>query len=124
MKKGKTVDTGVIRIFPTGATRDTAKDKIDYDGFLSAPVLRAYGAYMHKHRVQADGSLRDSANWQKGISREVYRKSAWRHFLAWWEQHRNGQDTTEVACALLFNIMGDTHEALKTNPNPKWIAKK
>lgn len=123
MKKN-TIDTGVIRKFVTGATRDSAADKVDYDGFLSVHVLRAYGAYMHKHRVQSDGSVRDSDNWQHGIPREVYRKSAWRHFVDWWAQHRAGKDTTESACALLFNIMGDTHEALKGRMIPEWLQQK
>ena len=101
------------RTFSTGATRDTDADKLDFDGFLSAPVLRSFAAYMHKNRKRRDGSLRASDNWQKGIPREQYRKSAWRHFMEWWEMHRAGQDTTEAACALLFNVMGDTHEALK-----------
>ena len=101
------------RTFSTGATRDTDADKLDFDGFLSAPVLRRFAEYMHKHRKMRDGSLRASDNWQKGIPREQYRKSAWRHFAEWWEMHRAGKDTTEAACALLFNLMGDTHEALK-----------
>lgn len=105
--------TPPIRTFATGATRDTDDGKIDFDGFLSAPVLRAFGAYMHKHRIQSDGTLRDSDNWQKGIPREQYRKSAFRHFLEWWEAHRNGEDVTEKACAVLFNLMGDLHEHLK-----------
>jgi hypothetical protein len=101
-----------MRTFATGATRDTCTDKIDFDGFLSIPFLRAFGAYMHKHRKQSDGSMRASDNWQKGIPREVYRSSAWRHFIDWWQAHREGKDTTEHACALMFNIQGDTHEAL------------
>lgn len=109
------MSTKRIRTFATGATRDTDAGKIDFDGFLSPAVLRAYGAYMHRHRVQSDGSIRDSDNWQKGIPREQYRKSAWRHFMDWWELHRAGQDATEAACALLFNVMGDMHEALKTD---------
>jgi hypothetical protein len=108
-----TIDTGTVRQFATGATRDTAMDKPDFDGFLSESVLRAFGAYMHKHRKQSDGSLRDSDNWQKGIPRPVYRKSAWRHFLDWWGRHRRNEDIEEAACALLFNVMGDLHEYLK-----------
>jgi hypothetical protein len=101
------------RTFSTGATRDADTDKLDFDGFLSAPVLQRFAEYMHENRKMRDGSLRDSDNWQKGIPREQYRKSAWRHFMEWWEAHRAGKDTTEAACALLFNVMGDTHEAVK-----------
>lgn len=113
-----THDTPKVRTFETGATRDNDESKHDFDGFLSPHVLDAFGAYMHKHRHQADGKLRDSDNWQKGIPRTQYRKSAWRHFLAWWKKHRNGEDTTEEGCAILFNIMGDLHEALKPKSPP------
>ena len=102
-----------VRTFRTGATRDTDEHKLDFDGFLSPLALRAFGRYMHSHRKQSDGQLRDSDNWQKGIPREVFRKSAFRHFLEWWELHRAGEDTTEQVCALLFNLMGDLHESEK-----------
>lgn len=107
-----------IRTFPTGATRSADADKPDFDGFLSPAALSAFGRYMHRHRIQPDGKLRDSDNWQKGIPREQYRKSAFRHFLAWWEGHRAGRDVTEEACALLFNVMGDLHEAAKNQNSP------
>lgn len=108
-------DNGTLRTFDTGATRDTAQNKPDYDGFLSPAVLEAYGAYMHRNRVQSDGTLRDSDNWQKGIPRDVYRKSAWRHFLAFWKHARSGEDgaATQDAMALMFNVMGWTHETIK-----------
>ena len=103
------------RKFDTGAMRDTEQGKPDYEGFLSSAVLKRYGEYMHQHRHMADGSVRDSDNWQRGIPRSVYIKSAWRHFMDWWTAHRNG-DTLEVEdalCALLFNTMGYLHETLK-----------
>lgn len=106
-----------MRNFDTGATRDTEAGKLDYDGFLSPLSLKAFAEYMNKHRMQSDGSLRASDNWQKGIPREVYRKSAWRHFFSWWEKHRNGEDCLEDACGILFNIMGDMHEMLKQAKN-------
>ncbi len=109
-------DNGKIRTFDTGATRDTSQEKIDFDGFLSEDVLRAYGAYMHKHRRQSDGSLRASDNWQKGIPRDEYRKSCFRHFIDWWGQHRRDKmdpAIVDMACAMLFNISGDLHEYFK-----------
>jgi len=104
-----------MRSFETGATRNTDAGKLDYEGFLSPLVLKRYAEYMNKHRVQADGSLRDSDNWQKGIPRNVYMKSAWRHFFDWWSCHRNlgtgGQvELEESLCALVFNAMGYLHE--------------
>lgn len=111
--------TGPVRTFETGATRDTDQGKFDYEGFFSPLVIERYARYMHKHRIQPDGQLRDSDNWQRGIPRQAYMKSAWRHFFDWWAAARGLQtlarDTVEEAiCALLFNAMGYLHEHLKT----------
>ena len=106
-----------MRTFDTGATRDTDDDKIDYEGFLSPLVLTRFGEYMHKHRNQADGKLRASDNWQKGIPREAYIKSAWRHFVDWWWLHRRypirGTLLEDALCGVLFNVCGYLHEVLK-----------
>lgn len=102
-----------MRQFETGATRDTDAGKIDFEGFLSPLALEAFGEYMNKNRVQADGNLRDSDNWQKGIPKEAYMKSAWRHFFSVWKHYREEQDYTEDLCALLFNVQGLLHETLK-----------
>jgi len=109
---------GQVRQFTTGATRDTDKYKFDYEGFLSPQVLYAYAQYMHKHRKQSDGTLRDSDNWQKGIPRAQYMKSLWRHFMEFWSWHRNScghydEIATELLCAIMFNTMGYLHEVLK-----------
>jgi hypothetical protein len=107
----------MIRSFDTGATRDTDEGKYDYDGFLSPAVIHRFGEYMHKHRLQADGALRDSDNWQKGIPKAQYVKSAWRHFMDWWAISRKApvreHDVEEALCALMFNTMGYLHEVLK-----------
>ena len=111
---------GKIRVFNTGATRDTDEGKHDYEGFLSPLVMRRFGEYMNKHRKQSDGSLRDSDNWQKGIPKDAYIKSAFRHFLDWWLEHRgySGRENIEEAlCALLFNVQGYLHEHLKQKIN-------
>jgi hypothetical protein len=96
----------VPRAFVTGATRDQDVDKYDYEGFLAPGVLERFAEYMHKHRLQLDGTLRDSDNWQRGIPRDAYMKSAWRHFMAVWAGHRTGQVNDEDLCALMFNVMG------------------
>jgi hypothetical protein len=111
-----------IRTFDTGATRDTDAGKPDYEGFLSPLVIERYGAYMHGHRVQADGSLRASDNWQLGIPRDTYMKSLWRHFFDLWKIHRGGiaydrkdghrVTLQEALCAVLFNSMGYLHEQI------------
>lgn len=105
-----------MREFTTGAKRDTDDGKFDYEGFLSPLVLARFAGYMHQHRVQADGGLRDSDNWQKGIPRSVYIKSAWRHFMAWWQEHRgygSPEGLEETLCAMIFNAQGYLHEVLK-----------
>lgn len=104
-----------IRIFDSGATRNLDDGKYDYEAFLSPQVLERYAAYMHKHRKQADGSLRDGDNWQKGIARSVYMKSGYRHFFAWWQAHRGLATEEEIEdsiCALMFNAMGYLYELL------------
>lgn len=110
-----------MRNFDTGATRDTDEGKLDFEGFLSHDVLIAYGKYMNKNRVQADGKVRDSDNWQKGIPQDAYMKSGFRHFMDMWNQHRTRTDPdylVESACALLFNVMGYLHEELKKQEVP------
>lgn len=111
-----------VRTFTTGATRDTEENKFDYEGFLSPQVVRRFGAYMHKHRVQADGKLRDSDNWQKGMPFDAYMKSLFRHFMDAWSLHRglpitdpDGEAVTleDALCACLFNIQGYLHELLR-----------
>ena len=110
----------VMRVFDTGATRDDDTDKLDYEGFYSPIVLERYAQYLHKHRIQADGQLRDSDNWQKGIDKSAYMKSAFRHFVDVWKQHRGfeEQDTLDDSlCAVLFNIQGYLFELLKEKAN-------
>lgn len=102
-----------MREFETGATRDTDEGKYDYEGFLSPLVIERYAEYMHKHRKQADGKMRDSDNWQKGIPITQYIKSLWRHFFAVWKGHRHGTISEDDLCAVIFNGMGALHEILK-----------
>lgn len=109
-----------VRKFETGATRDTDTNKYDYEGFLSPIVLRRFAEYMDKHRIQSDGTLRDSDNWQKGIPKDVYIKSLHRHFVDLWLEHRkyNGREDIENSiCAILFNSMGYLFEVLKEKEN-------
>ena len=103
-----------MRTFSTGATRDRDEDKLDFEGFLSQEVLYGFAEYMHRHRVQADGSLRPSDNWQKGIPVEEYMKSMFRHFMEAWRLHRRitrGEtiDMNALLDALygiMFNVQG------------------
>lgn len=105
-----------MRTFDTGATRDSDDTKNDYEGFLSPTVIETFGNYMTVHRKQADGKLRDSDNWQKGIPKDAYMKSLWRHFFDLWKLHRGYKCNVtikEACCAILFNTQGYLHEQLK-----------
>lgn len=111
-----------IRQFDTGATRDTDVEKLDYEGFISPLVLERYAQYLHKHRVQSDGNLRDADNWQKGLPIEEYRKSKIRHNISTWlllrghkavDEKGNEIDLEESLCAEIFNSSGILFEILK-----------
>lgn len=105
-----------MRTFESGATRNLDENKLDYEGFLSPLVLERYAQYMHKHRKQADGKLRDSDNWQRGMPIKEYMKSLWRHVMDVWRQLRGlpGEDEFEDSvCAVIFNASGMLHERLK-----------
>jgi hypothetical protein len=115
-----------IRKFSTGATRDSEHGKLDFEGFLSPQALEAFAEYMDGHRVQQDGEIRPSDNWQQGIPLDAYMKSAWRHFFAWWKIHRGGEvkderdghnvSAIEAVCGVLFNAMGYIHEIKNSQP--------
>ncbi len=115
------VELEAMREFETGATRDTDTNKIDPEGFLSPMALERYFEYMHSHRKQSNGELRNSDNWQKGIPLDAYMKSGWRHFFDWWRWHREdpieikGEKSfiEEALCAVIFNAFGYLHEILK-----------
>lgn len=109
-----------MRIFETGATRDDDTTKYDPEGFFSPLALERYMEYMHKHRYQADGQLRASDNWQKGIPKDTYVKSMWRHFFDVWKEHRgysSREGIEEALCALMFNSQGLLHEIIKEKIN-------
>lgn len=104
------------RYFATGATRNTDEGKYDYEGFLSPLVIERFAEYMNKHRKQSDGKLRDSDNWQKGIPKDAYMKSGWRHFFDWWKEHRglgSREGIEEAICAVIFNAQGYLLEVLR-----------
>ena len=105
-----------MRYNDTGATRDSDEGKYDYEGFFSPLVIERFAEYMHKHRFQADGRVRDSDNWQKGMPKAWYMKSGWRHFFDWWKEHRGWptkEGLQEALCGLIFNAMGYLHEVIK-----------
>lgn len=111
-----------MRQFESGATRDRDDGKPDFEGYRSPLVMHRFGQYMTKHRVQADGKVRDSDNWQKGIPIPQYMKSLLRHVeelhllfdgYADLINENEYRDVESVLCAILFNTQGYLHELLK-----------
>ena len=105
-----------IRTFHTGATRDTDEGKLDWEGFISPLAMRFFVKYMHGYRTQADGTLRDADNWQKGMPRRQYMKSLIRHIWDLWTLWRQStahdfeDRMVTLLCAILFNVQGLLHE--------------
>ena len=115
---------GSTRVFSSGATRDQDTSKFDYEGFLSPLVVERFAGYMHHHRIQPDGTTRDSDNWQKGIPLASYMKSMWRHLITVWHHHRGlqqigGEDLENALCGVIFNAQGYLHEVLKEKEQDK-----
>lgn len=122
------VGPGAVRKFSTGATRDTEDDKIDPEAFLDPLALGEYFEFMHRHRKQKDGSLRDGDNWQKGFTRKSVMKSLWRHTYDVWRMHRGlppkSSDALEIykrdpsaaviesLCGVIFNAFAYMRETL------------
>lgn len=111
----------VIRQFESGATRNVDHNRIDPEAFIDPAVLLRYSEYMNRNRVQADGSVREGDNWQKGIPYDAYAKSLNRHHLDFWLRHR-GHEThdsqVDNLCAIIFNSMGYLSELLKKEKTP------
>lgn len=114
-----------IRTFAGGATRDTLSNKPSYVKALSPIVLRRYVEYIGKHRVQADGSLRDWDNWKQGMPQDVYLDGLGRHFLAVWllldgfdAFDNHGPVILEDSlCGIIFNAQGILDRILKGEEN-------
>lgn len=68
-----------IRVFKGGATRDTSNGKFEPLGFIHPYCDYNFCQYMHKHRLQSNGELRDSDNWQSGFGKETLAHSFTRH---------------------------------------------
>jgi hypothetical protein len=111
--------TKTARKFDTGATRDTDSGKLKIEGFIDPLVDLRYSQYMHLHRKQSDGQMREPDNWQKGIPRAVYADSLIRHILDFRLHHdgfafkANDPDIESVLCAIIFNARGYLFEILK-----------
>jgi hypothetical protein len=106
-----------------GATRTDSSIRDDPEGYLSPLVVQRYCEYMTLHRLQSDGEVRASDNWQNGDYGMVFRalKGAWRHFMHLWTRLRGypvsdglaAADAEEDLCALLFNVNVMLHYIIK-----------
>ncbi len=112
-----------MREFDGGATRDDDDGKYDFNGFESPLVRHAFAKYMHAHRTQADGKVRDSDNWKQGMGLDVYMKSFVRHaftvealhegyLLTTRDGHEPETDIQQAILATIFNLNGYLHEYL------------
>ena len=118
-----------IRAFDTGATRSSDAGRPDYEGYLSPLVIERFGEYMTKHRKQADGTLRESDNWQKGMPLATYVKALWRHMHHFWMRHRGwvvvdpkaAETIQDDLCAMLFNTQGYLHALLAEQQSAKAV---
>lgn len=112
MPNGGTVDDGRMRKFASGATRDSNANKLSFLGFDHPRVDLIFADYMHVHRTQSDGTIRDSDNWQKGIPVESYIESLLRHVhdVRMWErgegEFSRDADVIAALCAIRFNVNG------------------
>ena len=112
-----------MRTFESGATRDDDEDKLDFEGFLSPLALERYAQYLHAHRKQADGKMRDSDQWQQGLPIKECVKSMIRHVIDIWKLNRcymvtdqktgNYISMEEALCANIFNSFSILHELEK-----------
>lgn len=118
-----TENSGTQQEFATGATRSADDHKIDLEGHLSPQALLYFGAYMHAHRVQRDGKVRESDNWQQGIPLHKYLKSLLRHTFDLWRAWRGSvtidpdsgkvQVIGDLLAAIIFNAQGMLHELIQ-----------
>lgn len=105
-------DNGTLRVAESGAIRNSDIGKIRYQGAISPLVIRAYGAYIEKHSLLPDGTIRNNKNWQKLFGtpeehRQVCIESAWRHFedvLLEHDGYKSRDGLEEALGGLLFNI--------------------
>ena len=110
----KSEENAIMREFESGAKRDTDIGKVNYLKALSPLVLKAYGEFMRKNNSQRDGEKRDEDNWKKGMTKQSYMESKFRHFMTTWTIYDGflDEDIIESLLAELFNTMGLLHVLL------------
>ena len=98
------------------AIRHDDVGKLDYEGFLNPLVLEAFAKYMHKNRIQADGKIRASDNWQKLFGKDHYEvcaKSNLRHVHSFWKAHRGYKTEESIMDSLMGQMFNVQAYALK-----------
>lgn len=114
-------DENNIRRFETGAIRDSNEGKLEYARFMSPIVIKRYAEYMHLHRKQSDGNLREPDNWKKlfGENHEdVCMDSLYRHIMDVWLINKGfrkeaREDLESALCAIMFNAHAWLFKVLK-----------
>lgn len=102
------------------ATRTASENRYDPEGYLSPLSIERFAEYMQKNQYQADGSKRESDNWQKGMPERRLMQGLWRHFLHLWTRHRGfeptdvnaGEDIQEDLCAIIWGAQAMLHQRL------------
>jgi hypothetical protein len=117
------VEARPIRRYASGATRDSALDKLEYARFFSPEVLESFAKYMHRHRTLSDGSLREPDNWKNGMDIQSLVDGLFRHVMDVWLIHVRGEairpETGEKVSledalnGVIFNAMAFQYERIK-----------
>lgn len=96
-------DSGERISYPTGAVRDTNKDKIRWDLVPKECLKRVAIHY-------TEGSKKyEERNWEKGIPTERFKESMERHMM----QYLLGETDEDHLAACVFNIFGIMYNELK-----------
>jgi len=114
-------DDGIVRTAFTGANRNSAIGKVDYEGAISPIVTQAYGEFIERHAILPDGTKRSNDNWQNLFGtydehKEICIKSAYRHFLDLLLEHdgfKSREGIDEALGGLMFNIQAYWFAILK-----------
>lgn len=120
-------DDGKLRIAETGAMRDTANNKLDYEAAISPLFLKRYVEYIDSHKIKPDGTIRELDNWQLLFGtpkehRNICIKSAYRHFMDLLLEHdgfKSRDGIEEALGGLIFNIQAYWFSLLKEEEESK-----